>query len=274
MIKKNLFLLLLAFQSLCAIPLADLFKQTGYIEIEDESRDTSTYDSLYGSFDDLIAYLQKNPKWEHIFFQAKERFIRSKERNAYSTDFFGYFDESTREGRRQVSFYYATHFHEFFCSHYPQCKKIPEIIRFLENCQNLQKTYNELSNEIAAELGLKNTAILLKVIKYLPSYTPSKAHYDGSAFTFLLDSTDNQSLLLSPYKASFTIADFISPERQYNMNSLLIIPGIHLTELDIYPTPHIVIQNGRTRYAAIAFIMRPDILHQKHDFPSLPSFKH
>jgi hypothetical protein len=264
-VRKTLFLwifLLFAFQSLCAIPLAEQFKQTGYVEICDKKHGTATFDSLYAYFDELIELLQTNPTLAQKLYTSKERFIRSKDRDYYSTDFFGLYDESAREGRSQISFYYSTHFHEFICSRYPEFKRVPEIIRFFEACLEIQKPYGSLFDGAAAELGLETISsskcghppILLKVVKYLPSYIATRPHYDGTAFSLFLDSTDNQSFLLSPYKPSFTVDDFSSPLREFsrgdNQNSILLIPGVLLTEFSIYPTPHIVAQSGKIRYSS------------------------
>jgi hypothetical protein len=288
-IKKILFLWifpLFAFQSLCTIPLVEQFKRTGYLEICDEKHGMAIFDSLYAYFDELVEFLQTNPVWAQKLYSVKERFIRSKDRNYYSTDFFGFYDESERKGRSQISFYYSTHFHEFMCSHHPEFNQVPEIIRFFEACFEIQKPYGNLFSEVAAELGLEtifsskygHPPILLKVIKYFPSYIATRPHYDGTAFSLFLDSTDNQSLLLSPYKSSFTVDDFASPSRKfsrwYNHNSILLIPGVFLTEFSIYPTPHIVAQSGKIRYATIAFAMRPNYIPQKNVFPALPDFKH
>lgn len=223
------------------------------------------FDSLYEHFDELIEFLQTNPTFAQKLYGAKERFIRSKERNFYSTDFFGFYDEAEREGRNQIAFYYSTHFHEFIGA---QFSKVPEIICFLEACRDTQKTYENRVHEVAEELGLE-TSVLFKVIKYFPSYAVSRPHYDGSAFSCFLNSTDNQSLLLSPYKESLSVADFFSPKRE---NSILIIPGTQLTEFSIYPTPHIVIKNGKTRYATIAFAMRPNYTSQRMEFSPFPNF--
>ncbi len=277
---------LFACQPLYATPLAEQFKRVGYLEICDRKHGTATFDSLYAYFDDLIELFQENPVWAQKLYAAKERFIRSKEKTYYSTDFFGFYDESEREGRSQISFYYSTHFHEFIYSHYPEFNQIPEIIRFFEACLKIQKPYGDLFDEVAAELGLEtifsskcghHPPILLKVIKYLPSYVVTKPHYDGTAFSLFLDSTDNQSLLLSPYKPSFTVDDFFSPLREfsrcYNQNSVLLIPGALLTEFSIDPTPHIVSQTGKIRHATIAFAMRPNYIPQKTEFSALPSFR-
>lgn len=289
MVRKIFFLwsfLLFALQSLCAIPLAEQFKQRGYVEICNKKHGAATFDSLYVHFDELIEFLQANPVWAQKLYSAKERFIRSKDRNYYSTDFFGFYDESEREGRSQISFYYSTHFHEFICSHYPEFTKILEIINFFEACLEIQRTYGNLFNEAAAELHLEtifsskygHPPILVKVIKYFPSYIATKPHYDGTAFSLFLDSTDNQSLLLSPYKSSFTVDDFSSPLREFsrghNQNSMLLIPGVLLTAFSIYPTPHIVAQSGKVRYATIAFAMRPNYTPQKIEFSSLPNCKY
>lgn len=287
-VQKILFLLifpLLAFQSVCAIPLAEQFKRTGYVEMCDKKHGAATFDVLYTCFDELIEFLQTNPIWAQKLYSVKERFIRSKDKSYYSTDFLGFYDESKREGRNQISFYYSTHFHEFMCSHYPEFNQVPEIIRFFETCLEIQKPYGNLFDEAAAELGLEtifsskygHPPILFKVVKYLPSYSATKPHYDGTAFSLFLDSTDNQSLLLSPYKSSFTVDDFSSPQRKFlrqlNQNSILLIPGILLTEFEIYPTPHIVTPSGKIRYATIAFAMRPHYISPKNKLSPLPKFK-
>jgi hypothetical protein len=287
MIRMTFFLLiflLFAFQSLSAMPLAEQFKQDGYVELCNDKHGTETFDSLYAHFDELIEFFQANPVWTQKLYKAKERFIRFKDRNYYSTDFFGLYDESEKEGRGQISFYYSTHFHEFVCTHYPEFNQIPEVIRFFEACLEIQKPYGTLFDEAAAELGLEtlffskygHPPILFKVIKYFPSYVATRPHYDGTAFSLFLDSTDNQSLLLSPYKSSFTVDDFSSPQREFprlsHQNSMLLIPGVLLGEFSIYPTPHIVLQSGKIRYATIAFAMRPNYTSQKIEFTPLPNF--
>jgi hypothetical protein len=282
-VQKAFFLwisLFFASQLLCTIHLAEQFKQAGYVEICNKKHGTVTFDSLYACFDELIEFLQKNPVWAQKLYSAKERFIRSKDRNYYCTDFFGFYDESEREGRSQISFYYSIHLHEFICSRYPEFNKVPEIIRFFETCLEIQKPCGDLFNEAAVELGLEtifsckygHPPILFKVVKYFPSYVATKPHYDGTAFSLFLDSTDNQSLFLSPYKSSFTVDDFFSPPR--NKNSILLIPGALLTEFSINPTPHIVAQSGETRYATIAFAMRPHYILGKNELFPLPNFKY
>ncbi|MBX9744699.1 MAG: hypothetical protein K2X08_05755 [Chlamydiales bacterium] len=281
-IQQTFFLLIFfIFHSLYATSFAEQFKQRGYLEIDDTQQATITFDSLYIHFDEFLKFLQINPVWTQKLYAAKERFIRSKDRNYYSTDFFGLYDESKREGRSQVSFYYSTHFHEFICARYPEFNQIPEIIRFFEACHEIQKSYENLFNETAIELGLKtifsstysHLPILFKVIKYLPSYIATKPHYDGTLFSLFLDSTDNESLLLSPYKSSFTVDDFSFPLKN-NQNSILLIPGVLLTEFFINPTPHIVLTSGKTRYATIAFAMRPNYTPQKIELSPLPSFNY
>lgn len=266
------------FQSLCALPLAEQFQHTGYLEMCNAQHCKSTFDSLYIYFDELIEFLQTNPLWAQKLYTAKERFIRSKDRNYYSTDFFGFYDESDKEGRNQIAFYYSTHFHEFICTHYPEFNQVSLITRFFEACRALQEPCAQLFNEAVTALGLEiifpsNPPILFKVIKYLPSYSATRPHYDGTAFSLFLHSTDNQSLLLCPYKSAFTVDDFCPPIRTYQ-NSILLIPGSLLTEYSIYPTPHIVTHSGKMRYATIAFAMRPNYTPAKNELSSLPNFKH
>jgi hypothetical protein len=277
--------LLFAVQSLHSLPLAEQFKQVGYLEICDQNHGRATFDSLYAYFDTLIEFLQTNPIWAQKLYNAKERFIRSKDRNDYSTDIFGFYDESQRKGRDQVSFYYSIHFHKFVSSYYPEFNQVSEIIDFFQACLEIQKSYENLFNEAAIELGLEtifsskcgHPPILFKVVKYLSSYTAQRPHYDGSVFSLFLDSTDNESLLLSPYKSSFTTSDFTPPLRKcskpYNQNSMLLIPGVSLTEFSIFPTPHMIAQSGKIRHAAIAFAMRPNHTFQKIPLSPLPNFK-
>lgn len=279
-IQKTLFLVMLLLsvqQSLCALSLAEQFKQVGYAEICNEMHEVAMFNQLYAYFDELIEFLQKNPKWAQKLYQAKERFIRSKDRNYYSTDFFGFYDESDQVGRSQISFYYSPHFHEFISIHYPEFNRIPEIVRFFELCCEIQKPCGNIFSKVATELGVEaifplHPPILFKVIKYLPAYVATRPHYDGTAFSLFLDSTDNQSLLLSPYKSSFIVDDFYSPPR--NHHSIMLVPGTLLTEFSIYPTPHIVAARGNIRYATIVFAMRPDYISPKNEFPLLPNFNH
>lgn len=297
-IQKIVFTLIvfLCTQSICTNLLKEQLSQTGYLEICHKNCDIITYDSLYASFDELITFLQSHPAWAQKLYIAKERFIRSADRNYYATDFFGFYDESKREGRNQISFYYSTHFQDFIFSHFPEFKQVSPLIKFFEMCFEIEQSCENIFNEAAAELNIKNIfvspyscsptlklrrtglPVLLKVIKYFPSYNPARPHYDGSAFSLFLDSTDNQSLLLSPYKSEFTVDDFSSPLRKFvrshNQNSMLLIPGALLTEFAIYPTPHIVKQNGKIRYATIAFAMRPYHTSQKNNFLPLPRFKY
>lgn len=278
--RKIFFLLIVSLQSFGH--LAEEFKRVGYVEICSEKQSPEMFECLYSRFDELIAFLQTHPTWAHKLTNAKERFIRSKIRNYYSADFFGFYDESKKVGRSQISFYYSPHFHEFICSHYPEFKKVAEIERFFDACFEVQKPYGNLFEKIAFELGLEAIfssdygapPILFKVIKYLPAYAPTRPHYDGSAFTLFLDSTDNESLLLSPYRPSFEVDDFSFPLRKFPKDSILLIPGALLAEFSIYPTPHIVVESGKIRYATIAFAMRPNYTLQKSEYSSLPNFRH
>lgn len=230
----------------------ELLNQDGYVEI---CREQYSFDPLYASFDECIQFLQHNPAWAQRLYSSKERFIRSKERALYSTDFFGYY-----ETKQQISFYYSTHFHETLTD-------LPvEISQFLDRCQQLQQTYQQLCMDASKELGIETSpALLFKVIKYLPSYVGQKPHYDGSLFSLLLHSSDDRSLLLSPYKSSFTADDFFSPSR----NCPLLIAGTQLREFSIYPTPHIVITSGNVRYSTVVFAMKPNAPALKNTFSPL-----
>jgi hypothetical protein len=278
-------ILFLYTQFICPISLKEQLSEVGYLEMCDEKHGIETYDSLYASFDELITFLQANPAWAQKLYIAKERFIRSESRHYYSTDFFGFYDESEREGRSQIAFYYSIHFQDFIFAHYQEFKQVPQIVTFFERCFALQQSSRNVFNQAAVELGVENIflsqyghiPVLLKVIKYFSYYSVSRPHYDGTALSLFLDSTDNQSLLLSSYKSAFTVDDFFSPLRTFsrscNQNSMLLIPGTFLAEFSIYPTPHIVEQNGKIRYATIAFAMRPHYTLQKNDFSLLPNFK-
>jgi hypothetical protein len=279
-VRKNLFLWIffLFLSPLYSTPLREQFKDAGYVEICDKKARIETFDLLYAYFDALIEFFQTHPNWAQKLYGAKERFIRSKDKNEYSTHFFGFYDESKREGRSQISFYYSTHFHEFISSHYPEFNQVPEIFHFLEACLEIQRPYGDLFNNTATELGIEpifsprsHPPILFKVIKYLPSYTGITPHYDGTVFSLFLDSTDETSLLLSPYKSSLSVNDFSAPLRKCSQ-SILLIPGVLLTEFSIYPTPHIVVGSGVIRYATIAFAMRPNYIPHKIDLSPLPNF--
>ncbi len=282
--KLFLFFLLFSLQSFCETSWMKQFQQVGYVELCDQNHTATTFDNLYASFDIMVNFLQTNKYWNHKLYLAKERFIRSKDRNFYSTDFFGLYDESGQKARAQIAFYYAPHFHEFVLTHYPEIQKIPEVVQFLEQCFQIQKSYEDLYYQAAEALQIESIfdtcnfiPILFKVVKYLPTYAPDRPHYDGTAFSLFLDSTDYQSLLLSSYKAFFTVDDFSVPLRIFSrndyQNSVLLIPGAFLTEFDMYPTPHIVMQSGKTRYAIIAFVMRPNYVFSKNNFSDLPNFK-
>lgn len=285
--RKSLFtwILFLCVQFIYASSLQEQFSNVGYVEICDENHGIATYDSLYECFDELITFLQANKSWAQKLYIAKERFIRSEYRKYYSTDFFGFYDESARIGRSQIAFYYSEHFQDFIFLHYPAFKQIPQITNFFAMCFAMQQSSRNVFSDAAVQLDVENVfaskyghlPVLLKVIKYFPSYNVCRPHYDGTAFSLFLDSTDNQSLLLSPYKSKFTEDDFFCPVRTFarsnNQNSMLLIPGTFLTEFSIHPTPHIVAQNGNIRYATIAFAMRPYYTLQKNNFSLLPDCK-
>ncbi len=259
---------------------AEQFAQIGYVEIADRLQEAEAFDALYKHFDVLITFLQADPKWAQKVNNAKERFIRSQDKNYYATDFFGFYDESKIRARSQISFYYSTHFHDFIKARYPELIQLSALVNFLESCRAIQQPYGEVFQKAADELGrgamfssaYEQVPILFKVVKYLSTYTPIKPHYDGTAFSLLLDSTDNQSLLLSAYKSVFTVDDFSVPTRMFP-HSMLLIPGTLLSEFSIYPTPHVVMQSDNVRYATIAFAMRPYFILQKYLFSELPSFK-
>jgi hypothetical protein len=288
MIQKIIFFcvfLVSVLQSFCALSLAEQFRQAGYTEFCDTAHGTVAYDSLYACFEELIEFVQANPAWINKLYCAKERFIRSKDQHYYSTNFFGFYDELQTQGCSQISFYYSVHFHEFICSVYPEFTQVVPLMRFFEICFEIQNSYAALFEHAAAQLDLQmifssqygHVPILFKVVKYFPGYRASRPHYDGTAFSIFLDSTDNTSLLLAEYKPLLTVDDFFTPVRKFSreshQNSILLIPGSLLTEFCIWPTPHIVISQDKTRYATIAFAMRPDFLQQKNELAVLPSFK-
>jgi hypothetical protein len=83
----------------------------------------------------------------------------------------------------------ATHFHDFIVSYYPECNKISQIIRFFEACLKIQKSCEQTFNKAAFDLGLEkilslqenHPPLLIKVVKYLSSYSESRLHYDGTS---------------------------------------------------------------------------------------------
>ncbi len=231
-------------------------RQNGYVEVPTPVVDC---EALYNRFDAFINFLQDHPAWKQKLTVAKERFIRSKDRNLYSTDFFGLYDEPKRG---MISFYYSTHLHDFIWSRYPEFEEAKAIAQFFDACREIQKPCGKVFAEAGEELGLEPLSTLLKVMKYLPSYVASKPHYDGSAFSLFLDSTDNESLRISQYSRD----EYFSPRRE---NVSLLIPGALLTEFSIFPTPHIVATTGVVRYSTIAFAMRPNYTTP---FPNLKKF--
>ena len=155
-------------------------------------------------------------------------------------------------------------------------------MNFLDACYQIQQSYSTIFTDAVVNLGFddifatnnNNPPILFKVVKYLPAYVATKPHYDGTLFSLFLDSTDNQALLLCPYKPLFNVDDFYAPARQENRaQSVLLIPGALLQEFGIDPTPHIVMHSGSVRYATIAFAMRPHFMLTTHQLSLLPSFK-
>jgi hypothetical protein len=278
MFLKTTLLTFLASLPLCAAPLAEQFEQHGYAELCDPPHDATTFECLYTAFDELIVYCQTHPALAHKLCAAKERFIRSKAQRRYGTDFFGLYDESQRPIRSQVSFYYSTHFHDFIRTHFPELKKFPALMQFLDLCREIQQPYHELFKSSAAELGLPelwhyDVPILFKVVKYLPGYGVSKPHYDGTALSIFAHSTDNASLRIAAYKSPLTVDDFFCPTRS-NQNPIVLVPGTLLAEHAIWPTPHIVLPSSSIRYATIAFAMRPDYIAPKIAFADLPLITH
>jgi hypothetical protein len=115
----SIFILMIS-RSLDGLSLAEQCKQVGYSEICNHYHGAVAFDSLYTYFDQFIEFLQAHQSWTQKLYAAKEQFIRSKERDYYSTNFFGFYDESKIIKRHQISFYYSSHFHKFICSRYPE----------------------------------------------------------------------------------------------------------------------------------------------------------
>lgn len=260
------------------------FAKHGYTLQENPCDSNATFERLYAAFDELISFLQTNAPSRHALYRAKEQFIRSREKEIYSTDFFGFYDESSTPQRGQVAFYYSLHFHKFIQCRYPTLYQAAPICHFMELCFQMQQPLGDFFHKVAHLLDepklfspCLSPPILFKLVKYLSSYTAKMPHYDGTAFSLFLHSTDPTALRLSPYRTSFSIEDFTSPytqeETKSDISTVVLIPGSLLTEFSIYPTPHIVLQNGTTRYATIAFAMRPYHTSRKIPFSTLPLFK-
>lgn len=260
--------------------LAEQFQQSGYAQVDYALFATNLDDAtvtcahLYQSFDELIVFLQTNPAWAQKLYCAKERFLRSKWKDLYSTDFFGLYDESERKGRHQISFYYSVHFHDFLEMYYPDIMQVPTIAQFLAMCRIIQQPCTALFSWVQDDLQYHDhhLSVLLKVMKYFPDYAPVKPHYDGSVVTCFLDSTDTHSLLVARYGTSLTPGNFIIPNRALFAKTMLVIPGAFLSKPDLYPTPHIVVYSGQTRYATIAFGMPDNYKSTKQQWASLPDF--
>lgn len=277
----RLFICIALLHSISVLPaLREQFAETGYVEMYDHGHAPEEYANLYQLFDEFIDFLHSNPVCRQKLHLAKERFIRSKDRYLYSTDFFGFYDESAAPKRHQISFYYSVHFHDFLCRNYPEIVRSDAINVFLDACRAMQAPCSTVFAQAATQLQVENifeplqeaVPVLFKVVKYLPQYVAVRPHYDGTVFSLLLDSTDNQSLLLSEYKSELMPDDFAPALRSLDDHSMLLIPGTMLTQHDIYPTPHIVAACGSVRHAAIAFAMKPNYVHFMHNFTSLPSF--
>ncbi len=280
----SLLLFLYPSHLVCEISLLQECKQVGYVEICDTLHTNATFTTLYASFEHCIQFLQAHPVWVQKLYIAKEAFLRSKYKNYYATDIFGWYDESHVQGRRQIAFYYSVHFHQFVIAHCPELRTIPAIIDFFSLCYALQQSYEELSMFVAHGLGIQDLfactdgkpPLLLKLVTYLPSYYPTRPHYDGSAFTLLCDSTDHQSLLVASYQPALTANDFFVPRKTLlqscDSSSIIVIPGSFITDFSIYPTPHVVQHSGVTRYATIIFAMRPYYTPEKKEFCALPIF--
>ncbi len=278
-------LLLIVHAYMHANSLIEQLQQVGCVELCNDSHGSQSYDNLYQSFDQLIDFFQRNPKWAQKLYCAKERFIRSSDQALYGTDFCGWYDDSLVSGRHQISFYYSIHFHTFLSVQYPEIIKQPEIQNFLQQCFDIQKPCHDFFKAITMQLGIESifsstsfqVPILFKVVKYFQNYNVTKPHYDGTAFSLLLDSTHDESLFISGYKPILTEQDFFSVHKNVASNryqsSMLLIPGTLLTEFCIYPTPHLVMHSGQIRYATIAFAMRPNFIAPKIEFALLPNFK-
>ncbi len=262
------------------LTLAEQLNKTGYAPITNHHHDSCAFDSLYDCFDELIEFLHAHPAHAHKLYSAKERFIRSKQKDFYATDFFGFYDESGLGIKDQIAFYYAIHFHEFLINHYPEFTQVPEISRFLDACHEMHQTCSEIFLQAAHQLGLESLfssayaqpPIIIKVIKYLPSYTARKPHYDGTALSLFMHSTDDASLLLCAYDRSSSYDYFFSPPRADR--AMILIPGALLTEFSISPTPHVVINSGNTRYSTVAFAMRPYYTGTTSPLKPLPTFNY
>ena len=56
-------LFLSAFESLCAVSIAQEWERVGYVEFCNTKHGAATFDALYVRFDELIEFLQTNPVW-------------------------------------------------------------------------------------------------------------------------------------------------------------------------------------------------------------------
>lgn len=284
--KVYLFLLLLSYVPCNAVRLAEQLQVFGYAEIADyQAQAAHTFDMLYFYFDQLVDFLQENPACKQKLYLAKERFIRSKSSSFYGTDFFGLYDQSHIPSKAQIAFYYSVSFHQFLMTHFQELYNIPALHNFLEACYAIQEPSHDLFFYAAEELQLntmfrlqhqEDIPILYKIVKYLPHYMHTKPHYDGTVFSLFLHSTDPQAVLVAPYQELLTIEAFKAPVRTLSnldaQQSMILILGGLLTDYGMYPTPHIVVATGQTRYATIAFAMRPHYIRPKIEFAALPSF--
>jgi len=266
-----------------ANPLLKDFEEKGYSEIVNEKQGSVFYDQLYRSFDRMIGRVTKDSSLRKKLAMAKNRFWKTELGQFYATPFVGYGDDSKLSYRKLYYFYYSTDFHDFLKVQYPEILENLDIREFLTLCREItvssmsifERTREELSVGALLDSPFNRLPLLLKIVKYLPG-SSTVPHFDASAFSLFLDSTDHQSLLLAPYKETIEVFDFFVPPRQYPRlafsSSSLLIPGKFLQGQEPYinPTPHAALRNDSIRYSVIAFCVVPFKQPVNGSLPSMP----
>lgn len=281
---KTFLCLILSIFSLEASQLLPGLQQRGYVEICNETHGAESFDNLYLAFDAFIKFVDTHSEARKKLAAAKSQFWDTDIGKFYGTPFVGYADESKLTHRKLYYFYYSSDFHNFLLTRYSKIMQgSPEILQFLDLCRAITNSSIEMFGNAIEELAIdplfssteNRLPVLLKVVKYLPA-SCTVAHFDASALTLMLDSTDLDSLVFSPYMETIASSDFFAPSRQYSRSvqssSCLLISGKFLTAKDIpiNPTPHAALRKDTIRHAAIAFALIPYYQSGRLDLPLLP----
>jgi hypothetical protein len=288
---KRLFLILLLTVGAYADQIVDSFEKQGYYELLNENMGSSSFDLLYEEYDYYIEQENKNPTWSGVMASLNKEYSKILAPQIHSSPLIGYRSEHCTPGL--VSFYYSEDYHKFLLKH-PRYKEIgsEKLEAFLnhlhliwENLHHqMEQIINDLENSypIKKVLYNKDNKLLfqVKVLRYIPSKpVPIRGHFDFTGLTFLVDNNEGnkESLLLSPFRDSFSVSDFLPPNRyiprQATSSSILLIPGAFLKycKLPINPTAHLILKSPHVRYSIVAFALLPKHNIFNYDEITLPT---